>query len=189
MIEKKPVKLTKQQKEDALNHMFDLLGVDIKAKDLMSLSQRDSESEAGKAYKQLTWKQKIFATAYEEYLGNVTQSCKAVGKHGIHRSTYYEWMKTCPPFKKYIESLQVQEMVNDLNEQAIIKLLKGDNPNPYVVIARAKLKMQHRGYIENAPNLQSNVQQNVHWYLPDNNRDNKQSIEDISHEDVKEDSN
>jgi hypothetical protein len=48
-------------------------------------------------------KKALFLKAYENNLGHITDSCKAVK---ISRNAYYEWLKDDPKFKKDIEDIE-----------------------------------------------------------------------------------
>ena len=48
-------------------------------------------------------KKVLFLKAYENNLGHITDSCKAVK---ISRNAYYEWLKDDPKFKQSIEDIE-----------------------------------------------------------------------------------
>jgi DNA-binding transcriptional ArsR family regulator len=182
MGEVRKKKMTRAEKMAALDLLFEGLGVEVSARQILSLKNMTyATDEQRRAVKKFGFKQKIFIKAYEETYGNITASCRVAG---IHRQTYYLWRKRDKAFSEYLDSLQIEEAANDLNEAGIIKLIK--DGNPYVTVYRARAKMKHRGYIDNQDtNAQGSSVENVHWYLPDNGRDQQETI-DIPNTDVTE---
>lgn len=179
------LQITKQEKELLLDEILEKLGLDIKADQLLSLKIKEDSPNPPYDYNALSWKQRIFAAAYETSFGNVTESAKAAN---VTRNLFYWWMKNNPNFKKYIESLQVKEMAQDLGERAIFRLLEA--ANPYVAVQFAKMKMRDRGYVDGSEVTPQNTEETVHWFLPDNQRDVdyiQEQTQDIDHQDVKKD--
>ena len=182
MSEVKKKKLTKAEKMAALDTLLDGLGLKVTGRQLLSLNTLTyATDEQRRSLRKFNFKQKIFIRAYTDSYGNITASCEVAG---VHRATYYHWRKTNIEFCSYIDSLQMEEVVNDLNEFAIIRLLK--EGNPYAVMGRARMKMRHRGYIDKFDaGTQGSSVENVHWYLPDNGRDS-QTTTDVDYTDETE---
>lgn len=176
--------ITREEKIQALDLLFETLGLQIRAKDLIGLQTLvHADNEQRKIFKGFSFRQKLFIKAYTQNYGNITVSAQ---KANIHRVTYFGWRKNTKGFADYIDSLEMHEVANDINELAIMKLIEAGNP--YVTIARAKMKMRHRGYLgESKGPIEAPQQNNVHWYLPDNQRDKiPPNIQDVNHQDVTE---
>lgn len=91
--------------------------------------------------KQTQQLKKDFLTAFQESLGNVSHACDAIG---VARSTYYDWLKSDPDFKKLddearqrtvdtVESVLYDLIVNEKNPTATIFFLKA---NPLMGVRR-----------------------------------------------------
>lgn len=86
-------------------------------------------------------KKKQILEALEKSLGIVTTACKQVG---IHRDTYYEWLKKDKEFKKAVKELE--NVALDFAESQLHKqIAKG---NPLSTMFYLKCKGKKRGYIE-----------------------------------------
>lgn len=86
-------------------------------------------------------KKKQILEALEKSLGIVTTACKQVG---IHRDTYYEWLKKDKEFKKKVKDLE--NVALDFAESQLHKQIgKG---NPLSTMFYLKCKGKKRGYIE-----------------------------------------
>ncbi len=86
-------------------------------------------------------KKKEILEALEKSLGIVTTACKQVG---IHRDTYYEWLKKDKEFKKAVKELE--NVALDFAESQLHKqIAKG---NPLSTMFYLKCKGKKRGYIE-----------------------------------------
>ena len=86
-------------------------------------------------------KKKQILEALEKSLGIVTTACKQVG---IHRDTYYEWLKKDKEFKKKVKDLE--NVALDFAESQLHKqIAKG---NPLSTMFYLKCKGKKRGYIE-----------------------------------------
>lgn len=86
-------------------------------------------------------KKKQILEALEKSLGIVTTACKQVG---IHRDTYYEWLKKDKEFKKKVKELE--NVALDFAESQLHKqIAKG---NPLSTMFYLKCKGKKRGYIE-----------------------------------------
>jgi len=86
---------------------------------------------------------KAFADAYTQTLGNISESCKAVG---ISRQTYYTWLNKDEDFAEKIKSIEPEELLLDMIDNALVqKVLTGDTT---ALIFLAKTKGKKRGYIE-----------------------------------------
>lgn len=79
--------------------------------------------------------------AMRKCLGVVTQACKMVG---IDRSTYYEWYKEDPEFKKQCDDCS--EIALDFAESKLHKQIEDNIPTSTIFFLKTKGK--HRGYIE-----------------------------------------
>jgi len=91
--------------------------------------------------KQTQQLKKDFLSAFQESLGNVSHACDAIG---VARSTYYDWLKSDPDFKKLddearqrtvdtVESVLYDLIVNEKNPTATIFFLKA---NPLMGVRR-----------------------------------------------------
>lgn len=91
--------------------------------------------------KQTQQLKKDFLVAFQESLGNVSHACDAIG---VARSTYYDWLKSDPDFKKLddearqrtvdtVESVLYDLIVNEKNPTATIFFLKA---NPLMGVRR-----------------------------------------------------
>ena len=86
-------------------------------------------------------KKREILEALEKSLGIVTTACKQVG---IHRDTYYEWLKKDKEFKKKVKDLE--NVALDFAESQLHKqIAKG---NPLSTMFYLKCKGKKRGYIE-----------------------------------------
>lgn len=96
---------------------------------------------------------KLFLEAYEKTFGNVGQSCKYAG---ISRQTYYRWMKSKTPvnlrFQRRVKLIEPQELVIDLAETALMKLI--DEGNVKAAIYLLRTRGQGRGWGKGEPTPQ-----------------------------------
>jgi hypothetical protein len=104
-----------------------------------------------------------FLEAYEKSLGNVTMACKA---SDVGRTTFYKWLKTDNAFKEEVDSLD--ERTIDFAESELLKQIKEGNTT--ATIFYLKTKGKRRGYIEKQEVEHTGEVNNLHIYLPDNNR-------------------
>lgn len=89
------------------------------------------------------FKKKAFQEAYKKTFGNVTQTCNAIG---IDRTTYYDWIKKDPKFKKQIEELEPEERFMDFLESKLVEKINGGDTTS--IIFALKTKAKKRGYVE-----------------------------------------
>ena len=88
--------------------------------------------------------------ALSNSLGNVTVACQLVK---IHRSTFYEWLKNDPEFKKEVEAIEEEAL--DFVEDALKKRIQqGDTT---AIIFYLKCKGKKRGWYDKDINTQVNV--------------------------------
>lgn len=91
-------------------------------------------------------KKELFVETLLKTYGNITQSAMVVG---IHRQTYYDWMRNDFEFKQRVESITAEDFIEakkDFIESQLMKLIgKG---NPAAIIFAAKTICKDRGYIE-----------------------------------------
>jgi len=86
-------------------------------------------------------KKRDLLEALEKSLGIVTTACKQVG---IHRDTYYEWLKKDKEFKRKVRELE-NVAIDFVESQLHKQIAKG---NPLSTIFFLKCKAKKRGYIE-----------------------------------------
>lgn len=79
--------------------------------------------------------------ALRKTLGIVTPACEETG---ISRTTYYEWYKTDPEFRKNVDDLHEVEL--DFVESKLHSLI--NDKNPAAIIFHLKCQGKKRGYIE-----------------------------------------
>jgi len=84
---------------------------------------------------------KALIEAMQASMGIVSSACKKVG---VSRTTYYEYCKQDPEFKKAVE--ETAEMALDFAETSLMKQIK--NENTAATIFYLKTKGKQRGYIE-----------------------------------------
>ena len=89
------------------------------------------------------FRKKAFLEAYIKAFGNVSQSCLAIV---IDRSTYYDWLKKDPEFKKQIEQAEPQERFLDFLESKLVEKINGGDTTS--IIFSLKTKGKQRGYVE-----------------------------------------
>lgn len=82
-----------------------------------------------------------FPEILEQCSGFVTSACRVAG---ISRTTYYEWHKEDKAFADACD--EVQELVGDMVENYLMKLIKEKNPSAIIFYSKTKLK--NRGYVE-----------------------------------------
>lgn len=91
-------------------------------------------------------KKELFIDTLLKTYGNITQTAMVVG---IHRQTYYDWMRHDEEFKNRIESITAEDFLEakkDFIESQLMKLIgKG---NPAAIIFAAKTICKDRGYVE-----------------------------------------
>ena len=101
---------------------------------------------------------KAILQALEDKYGIVSEACKSIG---FSRSTFYDWLKNDPEFKKEVDD--VQETAIDYVEGKLFQKISGvvlgkvhDGaivaydlpPSDTAIIFYLKTKAKHRGYIE-----------------------------------------
>ena len=87
-------------------------------------------------------RQGIFLEALKKNLFVVTAACEQTG---IGRTTYYDWMREDPEFRKKVE--EVGEIQIDFVETQLLKKIKeGDGQS---IIFYLKTKGRKKGYVEN----------------------------------------
>lgn len=93
--------------------------------------------------KKLTSKQRkeAFLIALEKSGGIVKPACDA---SGVHRQTYYSWLKNDAKFKA--AAMECKEIQKDFVESKLLKAIKEDNLT--AIIFFAKTQMKDRGYNE-----------------------------------------
>lgn len=67
-------------------------------------------------------RKKVFLELFERTLGSIKASCE---KAGIHRDTYYEWLKSDPQFAADIKNTWGKKL-EDVEQLAAIEMLKGN---------------------------------------------------------------
>lgn len=96
---------------------------------------------------------KRFLEAYERSFGNVGQSCRYAG---ISRQTYYRWMKSKTSvnlrFQQQVKRIEPQEMVIDLAETALMKLVNEGDVKAAIYLLRTR--GQGRGWGKSEPTPQ-----------------------------------
>lgn len=104
-------------------------------------------------------KKEAFIDTLVKTYGNVTQSAMVVG---IHRQTYYDWLKNDNEFKERVEALTPEtflEAKKDYIESQLMKLIgKG---NPAAIIFASKTICKDRGYVEKSEVDVKNI--SVNW--------------------------
>ena len=84
---------------------------------------------------------KAILDALEKSLGVVTTACKSVG---IGRTTFYDWIKEDPEFKKKVKD--INDIALDFAESSLHKQIK--DGNTAATIFYLKTKGKKRGYVE-----------------------------------------
>jgi len=79
--------------------------------------------------------------ALEKCLGVVTTACKMTG---IHRDTFYEWLKKDPKFRDKVEA--IGDVALDFAESQLFEQIKEHNAASTIFYLKTKGK--RRGYIE-----------------------------------------
>lgn len=91
-----------------------------------------------------------FLEAYEKTFGNVDKSCQYAG---ISRQTYYRWKKSKSSvnlrFQRRIEQIRPRELLLDLAESSLMKLV--DQGNVRAAIYLLRTKGQSRGWGTSPP--------------------------------------
>lgn len=88
-------------------------------------------------------KKKAFIEAYKKSFGNITVSAKTAD---INRSTYYDWMRDDPEFKKAIDNTEPDELFVDFAENALAKKVQSGDTT--AIIFSLKTRGKKRGYVE-----------------------------------------
>jgi hypothetical protein len=96
---------------------------------------RQNEPKKGKRARQLE-----FLAAFVAHDYNISATCSDVR---IHRSTFYEWMKTAR-FRREVEDL-VEAIGDEIETEILKKCRDGDTT---MLIFFAKTKLKSRGYVE-----------------------------------------
>jgi hypothetical protein len=86
-------------------------------------------------------RKKAFIDALEKSLGVVTIACRSIG---LHRSTFYDWMRDDPDFKSLVDDLN--EVTLDFAESELHKQIR--DGSTAATIFYLKTKGKKRGYIE-----------------------------------------
>ena len=86
-------------------------------------------------------RKKAFLDALEKSLGVVTIACRQIG---LHRSTFYDWMRDDPEFKSLVDDLN--EVTLDFAESELHKQIR--DGSTAATIFYLKTKGKKRGYIE-----------------------------------------
>ena len=86
-------------------------------------------------------RKKAFLDALEKSLGVVTIACRSIG---LHRSTFYDWMRDDPEFKSMVDDLN--EVTLDFAESELHKQIR--DGSTAATIFYLKTKGKKRGYIE-----------------------------------------
>jgi hypothetical protein len=86
-------------------------------------------------------RKKAFIDALEKSLGVVTIACRSIG---LHRSTFYDWMRDDPEFKSLVDDLN--EVTLDFAESELHKQIR--DGSTAATIFYLKTKGKKRGYIE-----------------------------------------
>ena len=108
-------------------------------------------------------KKKAFIVAMGKTFGNITMSCRAVD---VHRQTYYDWRKNDPGFAKAVDGEEFGEVLLDMAENKLNKLISEGDRNAITFFL--KTKGRNRGYIEKveteelskAPRIIVNIKKN-----------------------------
>jgi hypothetical protein len=117
-------------------------------------------NEATKSDTKIT--KKAFLDAYSKTFGNITQSCNAIG---IHRSTYYKWLKADKDFVNQLNEIEPEERFMDFLESKLVQKINGGDTAS--IIFALKTKAKPRGYverqeIEHSSNLETDITFEVH---------------------------
>lgn len=94
-----------------------------------------------KGPKKTELQKKAMLNALEDSLGVVTEAVKMVG---IHRATFYEWLKSDPEFKTEVEN--INDIAIDSAETALHRKIKSGDTT--AIIFYLKTKGKKRGYVE-----------------------------------------
>ena len=84
---------------------------------------------------------KVFLESLEKALGVVTTACKTTG---VGRTTYYDWLRDDPEFKKQVDD--IQNVALDMAESQLHKQILDGNTS--ATIFYLKTKGKKRGYVE-----------------------------------------
>ena len=121
----------------------------------------------------LSPKKKTFIEAWIKTFGNVTQSCEMTG---IHRSTYYLWLKEDENFVNVIEGEEVQERFIDFLESKLAKKIN-DNDTTALIFA-LKTKGKKRGYIEKTEQENTNNNYDISNISKEKMQEIKKNLDD-----------
>jgi hypothetical protein len=86
-------------------------------------------------------RKRVFLTAYDKTLGNVSASCAQIG---INRQTFYDWMNKDPAFKKKVEDTNEKQI--DFVESQLLKNIQSSDTTSIIFFLKTKGK--NRGYKE-----------------------------------------
>jgi hypothetical protein len=104
--------------------------------------QQPTQNDAlKKGAKKTELQKKAVLEALESSLGVVSEAVKMVG---IHRATFYEWLKNDPEFKKEVDN--INETAIDCAETALYRKIKSGDTT--AIIFYLKTKGKKRGYVE-----------------------------------------
>lgn len=112
----------------------------------------------------LAQRKKLFVEAMVQALGIVS---KAARISGIPPRTHYFWMESDMEYQAAI--IGIKEVTLDFYEDALHQLIK--DKHPAAIIFALKTQGKRRGYIESSNHIPVTNDDNVQFYLPDNNRD------------------
>jgi len=87
-----------------------------------------------------------FITLFFKHTGNISFICKTIG---IHRTTYYQWLKKDKKFRETIDA-ELEGLI-DFVESKLFNLI--DDKNVAAVIFFLKTKGKGRGYVERIEQL------------------------------------
>lgn len=104
--------------------------------------QQPTQNDAlKKGAKKTELQKKAVLEALESSLGVVSEAVKIVG---IHRATFYEWLKNDPEFKTEVDN--INETAIDCAETALYRKIKSGDTT--AIIFYLKTKGKKRGYVE-----------------------------------------
>lgn len=112
---------------------------------------------------------RLMLQALEKTLGVVTTAARL---SGVARQTHYDWMVSDEEYNDCVKSLT--DVALDFSEEKLFENIRAGKEASNIFYLKTKGKK--RGYIETVHNMNQNFDDNnVHFYIPDNNRD---TIED-----------